>query len=596
MKRGFIWLGVITTFVVVTMLATPWFLSRTFVKERVASQLSELTGKQVHLNGDGSVSLWPFMRVSYHDVTIGDGLAPADLPPLVQIEGLEASLSLTSAIWGDARLSQVTLIRPSFAVQVNSAGRDNWSVRKGPLADRLKLSKGTTPETLTIGTVRIVEGIANYIDTRNEITGKLTDLNGVISWPNIGSAGNVSISAVWRGEVAKLEAQIVSPFELLRGERTKVAVNFVSKPVSFSYDGELSVGNTNYANGKMAATFPSPRRLLEWTGQNIPAAAVIAETFVEGDVTAAKDTIEFQNATVRVGQHEGAGRLQLQKSEEGPLISGTLAFSTLWIPNPGSLALSSFDVTPTGKLDLSFLEGFGLDLRVSAESAKLEPFDASNLAAAAIIRDGNASFEIAEADALGGSMAGSISFSKGKGTGLFATDLSLEKVDLGQLTTLYGTNELGLQGSGNAQFRLRSAGTSAQGILVNLDGEGSIEGTTGSIRGIDFSELPDTASGRVEGPAFSRSGSTPYESLAIKFSIANGSAFFDGSSMTNAAQTVSLGGQLDIVKRSLALRGEITRAKLAGADSSSFFVGGTTSSPLFVLLPKSGPRPISNDQ
>ncbi|MGI9354907.1 MAG: AsmA family protein [Rhizobiaceae bacterium] len=592
MKRVAIWLCVTVVLAAAILFAVPWFLSRGVVKERVAAQLSALTGKQVQLNGESSVSLWPFLRVSYHDVVVGGSLVLADLPPLVRMDGLDARLSLASAFWGETRLSQVTLVRPRFSLQINTEGTDNWTIREGPLADRLR--QPSEAEALDIGTLQIVNGIADYIDMRRDISAQLTDINGTIAWPDTSSTGTANVSAVWRGEVVKLTAEIDSPFDLLRGKVSQLTMNLLSKPVNLSYSGDAMLGDTPVANGKMTAICPSPRRLLEWTGQTIPVVANVAETFIEGNVTARTGTIEFQDANVRFGEHEGTGRLQVQTAGKDPLVSGTLAFKTLWLPNPASLALQDADITPTGKLDLSFLKGFGLDLRLSASTATLEPFEITDMAAAAIVRDGSASFEIGEAQALGGQMAGSISFSEGKGVGLFATDLSLNAVELEQLTTLYGSGELALEGVGNARFRLRSTGTSARGLLINLDGDGMIDGKAGSIKGVDLQDLPLDVTGSAEGPTSPFSGVTPYDELSIKFSVTNGSAFFDGSSMASGSMAVSLGGQVDLLRRSLALRGEMTRQFGDKATSSPFFVGGNTTAPLFAMLPKSGPKPLKS--
>lgn len=583
MKRVAIWLAFLAVFAAVVSLALPWFLSRAVVKERVAAQLSMLTGKRVLLRGESSVSLWPFLQVSYDDVTIGGELALADQPPLVKMDGLEAQLSFASAFWGDVSLSQVTLVRPQFTLRVNGQGTDNWTILDGPIAERLKLARDTKPEKLGIGTVQVIDGIVDYANAQFDATVELTSLSGTLAWPDITGPGSATISVVWRGEVVKLSASADSPFELLRGNPSNLTVGFVSKPANLSYTGTMSLGDRVNAAGKMTAICPSPRRLLDWIGQSIPAAAVVAETFVEGNVTVMNDALEFQEATVRVGEHQGEGRLQLQRGENGPVVSGTLAFETLWLPNPAGLALQDADIKPTGKLDLSFLEGFGLDLRLSANAATLEPFEVTNMAATAIVRDGGASFEVGDAEALGGNMAGSISVSRGKGVGLFETDLSLSAVDLERLTTLYGTGGLALEGTGDSRFRFRSTGTSARGLLINLEGDGSIDSKSGALNGFNLRQVPLAGDGNAETPF---SGSTSYEELTLRFSISNGSAFFDGSSMKGGPLHVSLNGQVDLLRRSLALRGEIAEEGVEQTAPLPFFVGGSTAAPLFVVLPR----------
>ncbi len=595
MKRTVISLGIVAVFVAAALIAVPWLMSREDVKDRVAQQLSEITGKPVLLKGDGSVSLWPFLNVTYDDVVFGGELTLADLPPLVRMDRLEARLSFTSALLGNAKLTQATLIRPRFHLQINDQGTANWSLNQGKLAGRLNVIGDEQRETLSLGNLRVVDGIADYVDFGTDASAQLTAINGTLSWPDTTSSGSADFTAVWRGEVVKLTVDAASPFDLLRGQTSQLTTSFISQPLNFSYSGELTLGTTRTANGRMSAICPSPRRLLEWIGQSIPAATNIPSTFVEGDITAAGSTIEFQNATVRVGEHEGSGRLLLQRGEKVPAINGTLAFDTLRLPNPASLALQPPGATPSGKLDLSFMDGFGLDLRLSAENAMLGPFDVTKLAASAIVRNGEASFEIGDAQALGGNMAGSISVSRGRGSALFATDLSLQTVDLEQLSGLYGPAEMAVTGTGNADIRLRSSGTSTQGLLINLEGDGAIDSAGGSIRGIDLADLPLDVTGAAEGPETPFSGSTAYEALSIKFSIVNGSAFLDGSSMKGETFTVSLGGQVDLRKRSLALQGQINSSGNDKPTGAPFFVGGSTTAPLFVMLPKNRLEPLKSE-
>ncbi len=595
MKKTVISLSAVAIIAVAAVVVVPWFMSGDGLKDRVAAQLSELTGKPVQLKGNGSVSLWPFLNVTYDDVVFGGELVLADLPPLIRMDRLEARLSFTSALLGKVKLTQARLIRPRFHLQLNNHGTTNWSLRSGKLADQFNADSQEQQETLALGSVHVVDGIADYVDLERDTSAQLTAINGTFSWPDTASSGSASFTAVWRGEVVRLTVDAASPFDLMRGQTTQLTTNFISQPLNFSYVGELTLGDTGTANGRMSATCPSPRRLIEWIGQSIPAAANIANTFVEGDITAAGDTIEFQKATVRIGEHEGSGRFQLQRGDTVPAVNGTLAFDTLWLPNPATLALQNPSATPSGKLDLSFIDGFGLDLRLSAENAMLGPFSITELAASAIVRDGEASFEIGDAQALGGNMAGSISVSRGRGSSGFATDLSLQAVDLEQLSGLYGPVEMAVTGTGHAEFRMRSSGTSTQGLLINLEGDGAIDSANGSIRGIDLTELPLDVSGAAEGPQTPFSGSTAYQELSIKFSVVNGSAFLDGSSMKSETLDVSLGGQVDLQKRSLALRGQIKSTDKTQPIAAPFFVGGSTSAPLFVMLPKTRLEPLQSE-
>ena len=62
----------VTIFVIIAIFAIPNLLSTTYVKQRIADQLSQLTGRQVSLEGSSSISLRPYLGVSYDNVVISD--------------------------------------------------------------------------------------------------------------------------------------------------------------------------------------------------------------------------------------------------------------------------------------------------------------------------------------------------------------------------------------------------------------------------------------------------------------------------------------------------------------------------------------------
>ncbi|MDD9910460.1 MAG: AsmA family protein [Ahrensia sp.] len=587
MKRVANWLAGIAVCIALVLLALPMFLSSSAVKERVETQLTLLTGKQVHLRGESSVSLWPFLQVSYDDVTIRSGDDEGGL--LVQMDGLEAQLSFTSAFWGDADLSHVTIVRPRFTLLRDQDGSANWSNGDGLLARRFG-ERSQADRAVSLGSVRVIDGIADYEDRQAERTAQLTAINATLNWPSLRGAATLRLDAVWQGEVFELIVNSASPVPLLRGEISETSFEFSSNPVRLSYSGQLGLSSSPDAAGQVSLLIPSPRRLLEWIGHPIPVATVIAETQLEGAITASDGLMEFAEAQIRVGEHSGTGQLELQTSDGEPSLIGTLAFQSLWLPNPMSLAQTSAEPQPSGKLDLSFLEGFGLDLRLSAVGATIGPLNMANLAAAAIVRDGAASFEVGEAEALSGSIAGSISVSKGPGVGLFETDLSFNGVDLDALTTLYGQGPLALSGQGDASLRFRSTGTSAQGLLINLEGDGAIDATEGTLRGFDLARIPLDGSGNA---ASVFEGNTPFDGLSARFTIDDGFVALDGTSMSSEAIAILLGGQIDLIRRSIALRGEVAQTQTEPLlPSVPFFVGGSMSAPLFIVLPPATRQPV----
>ncbi|MCJ8307897.1 MAG: AsmA family protein [Hyphomicrobiales bacterium] len=575
-------------FLVVAIFAIPNLLSTTFVKQRVADQLSQLTGRQVALEGDSSISLRPYLGVSYDNVTISDA-ADAEGKPLIAIDELKAKLGLFAALFGDAELTEIELIRPHFHLRIDQNGHRNWLPEHGQMGAHI--ADPELGDRLRLGRLRIEDGILELINERDRQTRDLTAINGQFVWLNIADAANAQVSAVWRGEIMEINASFAEPLNLLRNGKSEISIKLDSKPLNLSFDGMAEGANDRF-DGALSISSPSPKRLADWIGSQLPAFQKLGETSVSGDVVLEGANLEFPEANIGLEGHEGTGRLQLALREDGLFaVNGTLAFDTIALPQIDQLlqgpTAASTDENTTSKFDLSFVEGLALDVRLSANSASGTPFPVANLAAAAIINDGRASFDIGQAESLGGTISGSINLQSQEDAIALSANLVATAIDLSELTQVYKDTGFSLEGSGDVTINLKSIGQDAAGLMRRLNGEGQMRAIDGTLIGLDLPDLFEESNAGSDAVIRVSSGSTDYSELNLGYFIANGTAFLRDSNLLADAIDVLLKGRVDLVRSTLALRGMIKNS--AGETSEmqdlQFFVGGTAASPLFVPLP-----------
>jgi AsmA protein len=572
-------------FIVVAIFAIPNLLSTAFVKQRIADQLSDLTGRKVALQGDSSISLRPYLGVSYNNVVISDS-ADAEGKPLISIDELKAKLGLFAALFGDAQLTEVEFIRPYFHLRIDQNGHRNWLPDQGQIGAHI--SNPSLGDSLRLGRVRIEDGIVELVDEAQRQTKELTAINGQFVWPNIDTAANVQMSAVWRGEIMEFNASLASPLAWLRNGASDLSVKLISNPLNLAFDGTTS-GTSKRFEGNLSTSSPSPKRLADWIGWLLPAIQKVGQSSIAGDMVLEESSLEFPEASVSFEGHEGVGRLQLALRDDTYVaINGTLAFETIALPNLGQLLQGQAAAAETPeKFDLTFLEGLALDVRLSAESASGAPFPVSNLAAAIIVNEGRASFDIGQAESLSGTVSGSINLQNQEGALALSADLVANAIDLEQLTQVYKETGVSLEGSGNVAIKLKSVGQDVPGLVRRLNGEGQMSGLDGTLIGLDLPELFETSSAGSDSVTRVSSGTTDYSEINLGYFIANGTAFLRDSNLIADAIDVSLKGRVDLVRATLALRGMI-KNKLETdqtANDLQFFVGGTASSPLFVPLP-----------
>ena len=577
----------VTIFVIIAIFAIPNLLSTTYVKQRIADQLSQLTGRQVSLEGSSSISLRPYLGVSYDNVVISD---EADQPgkPLIVIDEFKAKLGVFAALFGDAELAEIVFIRPHFHLTIDQSGNRNWSPNKGKIG--ISIADRESKHTLNLGTVRFEDGILELTDERNRQHTEFTALNGQISWPDSNSSANLQLSSVWRGEIVNLSASVAQPIQWLREGTSEISVKLDSNPLNLSFDG-ICDGTTEQFDGTLAVNSPSSTRLSNWMGWQLSAPKKFGSFSVSGDVKYQNNSLEFPDATVSLEKHQGKGRLQMMlRGDDLFAVNGTLAFTTVELPGLQSLLQSqSNGAGNDSEIDLSILDGLALDVRLSAETATGAPFPMTDLAAAIIVNDGRASFDIGRADAIGGAVSGAFTLQAQDGATAFAADLVGKNIELEQLTQVYAGDSVSLQGTGNFEIKLKSVGNTFEDMLLRLNGEGLISGEDGTLNGLDLPELYRTTLAGSDSVARVSSGTTSYQSINVGYFIANGTAFMRESFLKTDAVDIDIRGRVDLVRTTLALRGQIQNAAAQGDEATKlqFFVGGTASSPLFVPLPNS---------
>lgn len=570
---------------IVAGLSIPKLLSTTYVKQRIADQLQQLSGRQVELTGSSSISLRPYLGVSYNNVVFSDP-DDAEGQPLISIEELKAKLDLFAALFGEAKLSQVEFIRPYFRLRVGQNGQRNWLPDKGLLGEQL--ADEQTDSSLRLGSLKIEDGIVEYSDEQSRHSWQLTAVNAQVNWPKTDATAKLNMESVWNGEIIGVSASFADPVALLRGGVSTVSVSINSKPLTLTLDGESNsdIGSTI---GKFSLNTPSPKRLIDWLGWNLPVAGMVGAFSITGDADFRDDNLEFQEATVSIDEHQGTGRLQLARQEEQIFaITGTLAFKSIELPDLQSLLVPAGDnAEETARLNLSFTDNLALDVRLSSDTATSGSFTMNNLAAAALVRDGSASFDIGAAEALGGTVAGSISLRTLEESIEAAADFSLSDIDLELLTQSYKDNGVSLQGKGNAGFKLKSTGRDLSSLIERLNGEGNIRAKNGELTGLDLPDLLANTEAGSDSVVRVSAGTTSYDDLKLEFFVANGTAFLRDSGLNSSAIDMTLKGRADLVRRSLALRGTIGAPAQQATDMPGlpFFVGGTDTSPLFVPLP-----------
>jgi AsmA protein len=599
-RRGIWAIGAAVIVIALVVAALPLIASTRIVRDRIAWEMSAWSGFRVTIEGAPRIEVWPNFRAILSDVTLSQWTADDDAPPVIEAERVEVDLSAMAALHGDVVFSTARLVRPTIRVQrvanglflpaMPSGGRISRSIdtaRAAVSANPAKPDLSKLPAD-PFGTVEFRDGrvVASVGGKDDEI---LTSLTGQATWAAMNSNAALSATGIWRGESIAVDAASPNPLVLFAGGAAPITLSFKAAPASFSFDGMASMAQNGYFDGQAKFSAPSLRRVLEWSQAGIAPGAAIGSVSVSSKISATSGRVKFENTAIALDNNPGMGALDFSFGEALPVISGTLAFDTLDLRS----LLSAFTpVAPAGgtgpgEIDTSFADRINLDLRLSAAHATAGAIQLADVAATAQVKNGLAVFDISDASAFGGNIQSSLRFDrKPEGTQVEIRLLASD-IDGGAFGTAAGMTRLVPVGTGTVSVILKGPGRTWDSIFENADG--SVAATFGPGALSRFN-LPAFLKHSEQGGFFAlddvSDGTLQIDGAELKASISKGVARLDKAEANSAKYKIWLSGIASYTGRGLALSGGVIQPELAakqtnsqGPNQSSFFVGGTWSTP-----------------
>jgi AsmA protein len=567
------------------LLTASFLISADSVRQEAMSEIRAVTGLNPVLRGEATVSLFPSGQVSFADVVLGDANRPA-----LTAERLTARLRFFPLLIGRVEIADVSLERPTIAVEMDANGQSNWSGLIEALA-RSQISGAQ--RVAAFSEMRIDKGT---VLVRNEAGKTYETLNGVdfsLAWPSISKSFGATGRFVWHNETVDASITLADFPAALAGNRTGLKLRIAGSPMKAAFEGSISIRPTLKIEGTVAADAASLRKALIWTGQQpLPGGgfgrfAIKAQTnVVGGNIGLSGVNVELDGNTA-----------------EGVLTFATDGRQTL----QGTLAAGSLDLTPyvstirllaanqrewdNASLTLDGLAGIDFDLRLSAATVVMSDAKFGRTAIAANLRGGQLVVTVGEAQAFGGLVKGSLALAKfGEGGIDVKSQLQFIDVDIDScLGQLFGLRRL--EGKGDISLAVEGAGESVLAVTRTLNGNAGLTGANGAIVGLNVEQLLRRLERRpLSGRGEFRSGRTPYDKITVALKINKGLVAVEEVKIEGATVRLALAGSASIPERELDLKGTaslVTASKSGAAPFElPFIVQGAWEDPIMLPDPE----------
>ena len=566
------------------LVAAGYLISADAARRQVLSEIRTVTGLNPILRGEATVSLFPTGTVSFADVVLGDAKRPA-----LSAERLTARLRFFPLLLGRVEISDVTLERPTIAVDLEQGGKSNWS----GLIEALARSQGQDVHRLAaFSEMRIENGTVLVRSKEHKLDETLTDVGFSLAWPSISKSFGASGRFVWHDEPMDVTLTLGDFPAALAGNRTGVKVRIAGNPIKAAFEGAISVKPTLKIEGTLAADATSMRHALVWVGQKPLPGGGFGHFAIKARANVMGGTIGLSGVNVELDGNTAEGVLTFA-TDGRQTLQGTLASDSLNLtPYVSTIRLLTTNQREwnDGHITLDGMSGIDLDLRLSAASVVMSNAKLGRTAIGANLRGGHLVVTVGEAQAYGGVIKGSLTLaSLNSGVDVKShlqfTDVDLESC-LGQLFGLHR-----LEGKGNISLAVEGSGDSVLAVTHTMNGTAGLVGQNGSLVGLNVEQLLRRLERRpLSGGGEFRTGRTPFDKITVALKIHQGTVTVDDVKIEGSAVRLALAGSASIPEREFDLKGTaalVAPGKLAAAAFElPFIVQGSWDDPIMLPDPE----------
>lgn len=591
MKKLLIGLAVVVALLVVAGVVISLIPLNNY-KGEIQARVKEATGRDLRIDGDISLSLFPPVAVSVEDV--GFANAPgAAAPEMATIERLDVALQIWPLIRGELAVDRFILENPVINLEIDEQGRANWDLQTAEVAPAPspessesaggEAGGGAPLSEVRLGEVRLSDGTLNFVNRQNgqEIT--VSDVNVELSLPSLAEPFAAKGSAVWNGEEVALELAAANPRALMAGETTNVGVQVNSDPVTFSFDGAARNAAALGLQGTLELDVPSLRELAAWTGNPLDLPGEGLGPFnVAGKLEMTGAKIALTEARLKLDEINGEGLFSVDATGAKPMIKAELIVDQLnvnpYLPPEQAPAASGQGAGGAGSgggdagsagggewsdepIDVAGLGAANADLTFKAGGIQYRNVKIGQSSLTVVLQDSKLTADLAEMQLYEGSGTGTVVLDGSSGTPAVALNFDLANFqagpfleDLAEFDRILGTAE--------SKISVTGSGASQRELISNLSGNGSVTFRDGAIRGINIAAFMRNLSTAALEQSFDDAETTDFAELSGTFTIEQGIVTNNDLSMVAPLVRMTGEGKVPLPERTVDF---VIRPKLVGS-------------------------------
>lgn len=567
-----------------------FFLPGERIAAIAAERISSMTGREVTMTGETSISFYPVLGISTGKTTI----ATADWAtggPMLTADSLKLGVDPIALIRGEVRITGLEVASPRIVIERDKAGRGNWEIGVDGVATT---GQGTAEDgtagqdvagdgtgtqgtsraksnalALTLDRALITDASILYIDaelgTRREMSGVSLD----VTWPSYGGEANFDVVLRPAGQDVRIAGHIDKFGPFLEGAVSPLKVNVSTKGGTLDIDGRASTAPQ--VDGRMTADISNTAQFLAALG--LPAAELPQglgrEIAAKGQFNLTKDIrISLRDMTLGLGGNTLTGAADIVTDGARPRITAQLNAGALDLraltgaggSSGGAGGAASTGAGTTGggissggtpapaadgwskaAIDASALSAVDANVSLVASSLDLGQFKFGAASILLTIDAARAVAQLKQLEGYGGTLSGQVVANNRSGLSV-GGDLMARGIDMERLLTdAAGITRFATTGTASLDFL--GVGQSVHAIMNSLSGNLKVATGRGVISGFDLDRLMRTGDGS--------GGTTVFDEVGASFAISGGNMRGNDLKMSMPLATATGEGRIGLGARDI---------------------------------------------
>lgn len=571
--------GIVAGVVLCAMALLPLLVPAADLRRAAIEAVAGTTEQGVMVAGEPVLQILPSPRVILHKVTFA---LPRDQS--LDAETVVSRINLWPLLLGKVEIADVTLISPTLVLR-----RQTLRPQLGVAGF---LAAADAPE------LRVVNGTVVWRSAGGLTEELVSGIDGSIDRMRHGRGVAIDVTFDWREATVEASLAVDDIKDFLSGTQSATRASLSSGAASLRFRGASSFASTLGADGTLTADVDSLRALLEWLGSSAPTARGFDAFSLTSHMVVDENQLSFTKTMVDLDGNRAEGGLLVKLDGPRPVAQGTFAAERLNLNPYGRMRLTSDNGLEWNEapIDLSLLNAFDLDLRLSAGQVTAGDTLFTTVAASAVLSEGRLTLALGQTSGWNGMLRGTATLAPlwpdhPKGTGL-SIHVTAECTDIALAPALQDLADLDhFDGVGTLQFDLQGEGGSARDIARSLAGSVNLTSDGGYLVGFDVAQVLRRIERRPLSAGDPRGGRTPFEHLVARANLQRGLATLQEMRLDGKQVHLSLDGTLDVGARTLDLLGEAglgTSGRTGAAEISlPFVMQGPWASPRIMADPVS---------